>query len=197
MGILLELVGAEPVKEGTGRIVRYDLKPLADVGHPRIDVLANLSGIFRDSFVNIIELLDDLFQRAAEIDEPEEMNFIRKHALILKAKGVENSSARLFSNPSGDFGSLVNDRVVDGNWESGEELGDTWESRNVFSYGRNDKGQARPEVLQTLLKTSDRIVQEIDSVEYGLTDIQEYYANTGGLKRPPKSKAEKKYKPVL
>jgi magnesium chelatase subunit H len=192
LGILLELVGAEPVKEGTGRIVRYDLKPLADVGHPRIDVLANLSGIFRDSFVNIIELLDDLFQRAAEIDEPEEMNFIRKHALILKAQGVENSSARLFSNPSGDFGSLVNDRVVDGNWESGEELGDTWESRNVFSYGRNDKGQARPEVLQTLLKTSDRIVQEIDSVEYGLTDIQEYYANTGGLKKAAEKQSGKK-----
>ncbi|MBD2690855.1 magnesium chelatase subunit H [Anabaena catenula] len=192
LGILLELVGAEPVKEGTGRIVRYDLKPLAEVGHPRIDVLANLSGIFRDSFVNIIELLDDLFQRAAEIDEPEEMNFIRKHALVLKAQGVENSSARLFSNPSGDFGSLVNDRVVDGNWESGEELGNTWESRNVFSYGRNDKGQARPEVLQTLLKTSDRIVQEIDSVEYGLTDIQEYYANTGGLKKAAEKQSGKK-----
>ncbi|WP_071189721.1 magnesium chelatase subunit H [Trichormus sp. NMC-1] len=192
LGILLELVGAEPVKEGTGRIVRYDLKPLDQVGHPRIDVLANLSGIFRDSFVNIIELLDDLFQRAAEVDEPEEMNFIRKHALILKAQGVENSSARLFSNPSGDFGSLVNDRVVDGNWESGEELGNTWESRNVFSYGRNDKGQARPEVLQTLLKTSDRIVQEIDSVEYGLTDIQEYYANTGGLKKAAEKQSGKK-----
>ncbi|WP_138501640.1 magnesium chelatase subunit H [Nostoc sp. PA-18-2419] len=183
LGILLELVGAEPVKEGTGRIVRYELKPLAEVGHPRIDVLGNLSGIFRDSFVNIIELLDDLFQRAADVDEPEDRNFIRKHALVLQAQGVENASARLFSNPAGDFGSLVNDRVVDGNWESGEELGNTWQSRNVFSYGREDKGKARPEVLNTLLKTSDRIIQEIDSVEYGLTDIQEYYANTGGLKK--------------
>lgn len=27
------------------------------------------------------------------------------------------------------------------------------------------------------------IEQEIDSVEYGLTDIQEYYANTGALKK--------------
>ncbi|QYX33415.1 magnesium chelatase subunit H [Sphaerospermopsis torques-reginae] len=192
LGILLELVGAEPVKEGTGRIVRYDLKPLSDVGHPRIDVLGNLSGIFRDSFVNIIELLDDLFLRAVEVDEPEEQNFIRKHALELKAQGVENASARLFSNPSGDFGSLVNDRVVDGNWDSGDELGKTWESRNVFSYGRKDKGQARPEVLQTLLKTSDRIVQEIDSVEYGLTDIQEYYANTGGLKKAAEQQSGKK-----
>jgi len=192
LGILLELVGAEPVKEGTGRVVRYELKPLAEVGHPRIDVLGNLSGIFRDSFVNIIELLDDLFQRASDADESEDENFIRRHALALKAQGVENASARLFSNPAGDFGSLVNDRVVDGNWESGEELGNTWQSRNVFSYGREDKGQARPEVLNTLLKTSDRIVQEIDSVEYGLTDIQEYYANTGGLKRAAEKQGGKK-----
>ncbi|MEH2159527.1 MAG: HAMP domain-containing protein [Nostoc sp.] len=52
--------------------------------------------------------------------------------------------------------------------------------------------RARPEVLNTLLKTSDRIVQEIDSVEYGLTDIQEYYANTGGLKRAAEKQSGKK-----
>ncbi|MEM1169155.1 MAG: magnesium chelatase subunit H [Cyanobacteria bacterium P01_H01_bin.35] len=192
IGILLELVGAEPVKEGTGRIVRYELKSLAEVGHPRIDILGNLSGIFRDSFVNIIELLDDLFQRAATADEPVEQNFIRKHALALQAQGVENISARLFSNPAGDFGSLVNDRVVDSNWESADELGDTWQGRNVFSYGRKDKGEARPEILQELLKGCDRIVQEIDSVEYGLTDIQEYYANTGGLKLAAEKQRGKK-----
>lgn len=192
IGILLELVGAEPLKEGTGRIVRYELKPLGDVGHPRIDVLGNLSGIFRDSFVNIIELLDDLFVRAADADEPESDNFIRKHALILQEKGVQNYSARLFSNPAGDFGSLVNDRVVDGSWESGDELGKTWESRNVFSYGRKDKGEARPEVLTQLLQGCDRIIQEIDSVEYGLTDIQEYYANTGGLKKAAEKQRGKK-----
>ena len=182
LGILLELVGAEPIKEGTGRIVCYALKPLAELDHPRIDVLANLSGIFRDSFVNILELLDDLFQRAAAAEEPEDQNFIRKHALALQSQGVENTGARLFSNPAGDFGSLVNDRVTDSNWESSAELGQTWRDRNAFSYGRQDKGQARPEVLQTLLKSTSQVVQEIDSVEYGLTDIQEYYANTGGLK---------------
>lgn len=192
LGIVLELVGAEPVKEGTGRIVRYELKPLTELDHPRIDVLANLSGIFRDSFVNIIELLDDLFQRAATVEEPETQNFVRKHYLALQSQGVANPSARLFSNPAGDFGSLVNDQVTAGNWESGEELGQTWRDRNVFSYGRQDKGQARPEVLQTLLQSTEQIVQEIDSVEYGLTDIQEYYANTGGLKRAAEKQRGKK-----
>ncbi len=192
LGILLELVGAQPVKEGTGRIVRYELQPLEEVGHPRIDILGNLSGIFRDTFVNIIELLDDLFQRAATAEEAEENNFIRKHALALQGQGVTNAAARLFSNPAGDFGSLVNDQVVDGNWESGNELGDTWTKRNSFSYGRKDKGEARPEILQQLLQTSDQIVQEIDSVEYGLTDIQEYYANTGALKQAAEAQSGKK-----
>lgn len=45
----------------------------------------------------------------------------------------------------------------------------------------SERGTARPEVLEALLSTTDRVVQEIDSVEYGLTDIQEYYANTGAL----------------
>ena len=157
-------------------------------------MLANLSGIFRDSFVNIIELLDDLFMRAAEANEPPDQNFIRKHALALKDQGVENVSARLFSNPAGDFGSLVNDRITDSNWESSDELGQTWGDRNAFSYGRNDKGQARPEVLQTLLKSTEQIVQEIDSVEYGLTDIQEYYANTGGLKLAAEQQSGEKVK---
>ena len=192
IGILLELVGAEPVKEGTGRIVRYELVSVEKLGHPRIDVLGNLSGIFRDTFVNIIELLDHLFTRASLADESSEDNFIRKHYLELQAKGVDNPTARLFSNPKGDFGSLVNDQVVDGNWESGEELGDTWKGRNSFSYGRKDKGQARPEILDKLLETSSTIVQEIDSVEYGLTDIQEYYANTGGLKRAAEKQSGKK-----
>lgn len=44
-----------------------------------------------------------------------------------------------------------------------------------------ERGVARPEVLQELLGSCERVVQEIDSVEYGLTDIQEYYANTGAL----------------
>jgi magnesium chelatase subunit H len=47
IAIVLALVGAVPVKEGTGRVVRYDLVPLKELGRPRIDILASMSGIFR------------------------------------------------------------------------------------------------------------------------------------------------------
>jgi len=231
IAIALSLVGAKPVKEGTGRVVRFDLVPLEELGRPRIDVLASLSGIFRcviscsphcllndidcidvgkpllsssnlrhdcfsscfktsDSFANVVDLLDDMFERAAiAADEPEDMNFIKKHATELIADGVERPAARLFSNPPGDYGSMVNEIVGTGEWEDESSLGETWKGRNVYSYGRSEggggvkSGTARPQVLDKLLATTDRVVQEIDSVEYGLTDIQEYYANTGALKK--------------
>ncbi|KFM28975.1 Magnesium-chelatase subunit H [Auxenochlorella protothecoides] len=167
VAIVLHLVGARPVKEGTGRIARFELIPLegkADalmwLGRPRIDVLCNMSGIFRDSFQNVVELLDDMFHRAAATDEPEDANFIRKHAQEMAKEGHSQTAARLFSNPKGDYGSMVNERVGASNWESGEELGDTWSSRNAFSYGRGgERGRARPEVLDSLLSTTDRVVQ--------------------------------------
>ena len=121
-----------------------------------------------------MDLLDDLFERAATApDEDPSMNYIKKHALKLEAAGVERGSARLFSNPAGDYGSLVNERVGNGDWEDEGELGATWQSRNAFSFGRGgEKGVSRQAVLEELLATTDRVVQEIDSVEYGLTDIQ-------------------------
>lgn len=40
-------------------------------------------------------------QRAADADEPPELNYVRKHALAMKQQGLANPAARLFSNPAG------------------------------------------------------------------------------------------------
>jgi magnesium chelatase subunit H len=81
----------------------------------------------------------------------------------------------------GDYGSMVSEVVGTGDWVSEEILGETWRGRNTYSYGRNEgdvkaAGTARPEVLDKLLTTTELVVQEIDSVEYGLSDIQGQYA---------------------
>jgi magnesium chelatase subunit H len=82
-----------------------------------------------------------------------------------------------FCDRPGDYGSMVNEVVGTGDWEDSRSLGETWKSRNAFSYGRNEggdgtSGTARPAVLDKLLASTERVVQEIDSVEYGLSDIQ-------------------------
>lgn len=103
---------------------------------------------------------------------------------------------------------MVNEQIGTGDWDESESLGETWKGRNVYSYGRNEGasvddasggatneetktgGTARPEVLDKLLQTTERVVQEIDSVEYGISDIQEYYANTGALKKAAENRKD-------
>ena len=88
VAIVLHMIGARPMQEEMGRIARFELVPLEELGgRPRIDVLCNMSGIFRDSFQNIVDLLDDVFQRAAAANEPPEMNFVRKHSLDMGKQG--------------------------------------------------------------------------------------------------------------
>lgn len=90
-------------------------RPKDDV--PRL-ALVKLSVCYRDSFQNVVELMDDMFQRAAAADEPEDMNWVRVHAQALQQSGQDSSAAaaRLFSNPAGDYGSMVNERVGASNW---------------------------------------------------------------------------------
>ncbi|OSX68793.1 hypothetical protein BU14_2236s0001, partial [Porphyra umbilicalis] len=202
VGLVLGLVGAAVVRDATGRVVRFELRPLAALGRPRVDVLVNLSGIFRDSFAHTVELLDDMFRRAAAAEEDPEWNFVRAHALAAAADaaaaadggggggggggdaaGVGDVAARLFSNAPESYGSQVAERVQDGTWEAGEELADTYVARNAYAYGRSVRGAPSRPALDALLATTEAVVQQIDSVEYGLTDIQEYHANTGALVR--------------
>ena len=74
------MVGIKPVPDALGRVNKLEVIPLEELGRPRVDVVVNCSGVFRDLFVNQMNLLDRAVKMAAELDEPEDMNFVRKHA---------------------------------------------------------------------------------------------------------------------
>ena len=76
------MVGINPVSDALGRVNKLEVMSLEELGRPRVDVVVNCSGVFRDLFVNQMNLLDRAIKMAAEQDEPEEMNFVRKHACV-------------------------------------------------------------------------------------------------------------------
>ena len=184
IGTVLGLLGARPVKDGQGKVGRYALIPLAELGRPRVDVLMTASGIFRDTFAGTIDLLDRLVREAADADEPEDQNFVRKHVLAMLAEGKSPTAAtaRLFTQAEGTYGTDVDEAIEGSAWQERQELEDLFIKRNAFAFGGEHTGQAQPEVLRSLLKTVGRVAQEIDSVEYGLTDMQHYYGYSGALK---------------
>jgi CobN/Magnesium Chelatase len=46
------MVGVKPVADALGRVNKLEVIPIEELGRPRIDVVVNCSGVFRDLFVN-------------------------------------------------------------------------------------------------------------------------------------------------
>ncbi len=177
---IMWMVGVKPVPDALGRINKLYMIPLEELGRPRIDVVINCSGVFRDLFVNQMNLLDQAVKMAAEADEPLEMNFIRKHALVQAAEmgiNLRQAATRVFSNASGSYSSNINLAVENGTWENEAELQEMYLGRKSFAFSADNPGtmeQSR-KIFETTLKTAEVTFQNLDSSEISLTDVSHYY----------------------
>jgi len=185
----LALMGAKPRFDSYGRLSGADLVSLEDLGRPRIDVVATLSGIFRDLLPLQTKLLAEAAWLAASSDEPDEMNFVAKHARAQMAEDgvdLERAALRVFSNADGAYGANVNQLIDAGAWENEDELADAYETRKSFAYDRHGLPAKRPGRLAATLKTVDLAYQNLDSIELGITTIDHYVDTLGGVARAVK-----------
>jgi magnesium chelatase subunit H len=174
------MVGAKPVPDALGRVNKIELIPLEELGRPRIDVVINCSGVFRDLFINQMNLLDKAVKMAAEADEPLEMNFVRKHALLQAEElgvSLRQAATRVFSNASGSYSSNVNLAVENSTWESESELQDMYLARKSFAFSSDNPGNMEQDrgIFESALKTADVTFQNLDSSEISLTDVSHYF----------------------
>jgi magnesium chelatase subunit H len=182
----LALMGARPRFDSYGRLSGAELIPLAELGRPRIDVIATLSGIFRDLLPLQSRMLAEAAWLATNADEPLEHNFIRKHSLAHQDQhgcDLETAALRVFSNNEGAYGANVNQMIDASCWTDGDELADSFERQKGFAYGMNGKAQRQPKILSSALAGVDLAYQNLESVEIGLTSIDQYVDTLGGISR--------------
>jgi magnesium chelatase subunit H len=177
---IMWMVGVKPVPDALGRINKLQMISLEELGRPRIDVVINCSGVFRDLFINQMNLLDQAVKMAAEADEPLEMNFIRKHALVQAEEmgiNLRQAATRVFSNASGSYSSNINLAVENGTWENEAELQEMYLGRKSFAFSADNPGtmEQNRNIFETALKTADVTFQNLDSSEISLTDVSHYY----------------------
>jgi magnesium chelatase subunit H len=182
----LALIGVRPRFDSYGRLAGATLIELEELGRPRIDVIATLSGIFRDLLPLQIKLLAEASFMAAAADEPVERNFVRKHTLAHMAEtgcDLETAALRVFGNAEGAYGSNVNHLIENSGWEDEDELAETYSRRKGFAYGRGGMASAQPDLLKTVLAGVDLAYQNLDSVELGVTTVDHYFDTLGGISR--------------
>ena len=195
----LALMGALPRFDSYGRIAGASLIPLAELGRPRIDVLITLSGIFRDLMPLQIKLLAEAAFLAASADEPLELNWIRKHSLAYQQEHgctLEIASLRVYGNAEGAYGSNVNNLVESSRWSDEGELAETYKRRKGFAYGRTGRAVQQTALLQTALADVQLTYQNLDSVELGVTTVDNYFDTLGGITQAVKVAQGGKTPPV-
>jgi magnesium chelatase subunit H len=144
----------------------------------------SLSGIFRDLLPLQTKLLAEAALLAAQAEEPVEQNYIRAHALAHQAAhggSLEDAALRVFSNGDGTYGANVNQILDAGTWSDEDELATAFVKRKGFAYGVDGKPARHDAVLGGLLKTVDATYQNLESVELGVTTIDQYFDSLGGL----------------
>ena len=90
---ILWLMGVKPIWSGAGgQVIGLEVIPLEELGRPRIDVTVRITGLFRDAFPNLIDLIDDAVKLIAELDEDDEDNYLasnlRKDIIEAVEKGM-------------------------------------------------------------------------------------------------------------
>ena len=185
----MALMATRPRFDHYGRLAGATLIPLDELGRPRVDVLITLSGIFRDLLPLQIRMLAEAALLAANADEPEDKNFIRKHALAYQLGhgcDIETAALRVFGNAEGAYGANVNHLIDCSRWDNEDELAETYTCRKGFAYGASGRPVAKPDLLNTLLARVDLAYQNLDSVEIGVTTIDTYFDTLGGISRAVK-----------
>ncbi len=184
IGQCLALLGALPRFDSYGRIAGASLIPLEELGRPRIDVVITLSGIFRDLMPLQIKLLAEAAFMAASADEPLEMNWVRKHALAYQQEHgctLEIASLRVYGNAEGAYGANVNNLVESSRWDQENEIAETYSRRKGFAYGRTGRAVQQTALLQSVLADVQLTYQNLDSVELGVTTVDNYFDTLGGI----------------
>ncbi len=193
----LWLLGVRPVRDALNRATEVEVISLDALKRPRIDVVMTVSGIFRDLFAPTMALLDKAVRRVAALDEPLDMNYVRRNvAEKVDAGGSEFDDAvtRVFSNAPGNYGTNVNFMVMQSQWETADTLGDLFVTRKCFAYSRDSKGRMiegreAPELMDDALSRVEATYQNIDSFEVGITDVDHYFEYLGGISRAVEKRA--------
>ena len=186
IGQALALMGAKPRFDSFGRLAGAALVPLAELTRPRIDVMITMSGIFRDLLPLQIKLLAEAAFLAASADEPLEQNYVRKHVLAYQAThggDIETAALRVFGNADGAYGANVNNMLEAGTWQDEDELAEVYTKRKGFAYGRSGRPAKQAKLLDSVLAGVELAYQNLDSVELGITTVDNYFDTLGGISR--------------
>jgi cobaltochelatase CobN len=187
----LRLLGMRPVWDKRDKVTGVAPVPGKELARPRIDVLLQMSGLFRDTFPTAALMLDRAVKQAAMLTDVE--NYVKNHTEKIRkrlldlgytaAEAEKMSTVRLFSAKPGAYGTKVDDMTgASGLWEKDDVVAEQG-FINMVSYGYSSDIWGKPlkEIFRQNLKKVDATVHSISSNLYATMDNDDMFQYLGGL----------------
>lgn len=187
---ILWLMGIRPKWQKSGKVTGLEVVPGKELGRPRIDVLINGSGLYRDLFPDKMHFLDEAVRLAILQTDIENLIADNSHRLktklmaggLTEKEAEEQSRLRIFSEESGAYGNGVSEMAgASGLWKDEGEVVDVFEKRSSFVFGGGHWGKEARALFREQLAAVDVAVHSRSSNVYGLLDNDDMFQYLGGL----------------
>lgn len=189
----LYMLGVEPVRDAFGRVSDLQLIPTETLGRPRIDVVVQTSGQFRDLAASRLSLITRAVEMAASAKNDKYDNLVSKSTVEIERQLVEQgispkdaramSTQRVFGGINGMYGTGIQGMVTSGDkWESEKEIADTYINNMGAVYGgEKEWGEFKAGLLRAVLHNTDVIVQPRQNNTWGALSLDHVYEFMGGM----------------
>ncbi len=189
---VLALLGVQPIWDGSSRrVVDFEILSPSALGRPRVDVTIRVSGFFRDSFPNLLELFYQATNAIASLKEEAEFNplaaQVQSESEFWQKQGLEKEQAeqrsryRIFGSKPGAYGAGLQGLIEAQNWKDDQDLARAYINWSSYAYSKDGLGRSAPEAFQERLKQLQVVLHNQDNREHDILDSDDYYQFQGGL----------------
>ena len=190
---VLYMLGVEPVRDAYGRVSDLRLIPSEELGRPRVDVVVQTSGQFRDLAASRLELISRAVEMAAASADDAYANRVSESAVeterLLVGQGVtpkearELSTQRVFGGVNGMYGTGIQGLITSGDkWEDEKQIADAYIENMGAVYGSDKEwGAVKAGLLRAVLHNTDAVVQPRQSNTWGALSLDHVYEFMGGM----------------
>ncbi|CCQ55783.1 cobaltochelatase subunit CobN [Crocosphaera watsonii] len=189
---VLALLGVQPIWDGLSRrVVDYEILKPSVLGRPRVDVTVRVSGFFRDSFPNLLQLLYKVIKDVSSLEESKSINplaaKVEEEKAFWQQQGLTEEQAklksgyRIFGSKPGAYGAGLQGLIEAQNWQNEQDLANAYINWSCYAYDQNGVSRGVPEVFERRLKQLQIVLHNQDNREHDLLDSDDYYQFQGGL----------------
>ncbi len=191
---VLYLLGVEPVRDPRGRVSDVRLIPSSELGRPRVDVLVQTSGQFRDLAASRLDLITKAVWMASQAGDKEPYpNHVHEGNVRIEQRLVEAGMApatarewagnRVFGGINGMYGTGIQEMIfASDKWNDRSDIADVYLNNMGAAYGSTEQwGAFHQGMFRAAVEHTDVVVHPRQSNTWGALSLDHVFEFMGGL----------------